>query len=123
MKTLFVTVDPAFPPISGVDLRGWQNVTAAKTLGPVLLVSIGRPGGETPPSGIEIGHIAEMATSEVWRSDFDTTFPAETVAQFRSLSEQFQPDVTVMESLQLTSPRSRGNPHCQGRTRFCMLII
>ena len=28
MKTLFVTVDPAFPPISGAELRAWQNVMA-----------------------------------------------------------------------------------------------
>ena len=101
MKTLFVTVDPAFPPISGVDLRSWQNVTAASELGPVLLLSIGRPGPEIPPPGIEIGHIAGMDTSEVWRGDFDVVFSAEAITQFRSISAQFQPDVTVLESLPL----------------------
>ena len=44
MRTLFVTVDPAFPPTSGAELRSWQNVKAASELGPVLLLSIGRPG-------------------------------------------------------------------------------
>jgi hypothetical protein len=39
MKTLFVSVDPAFPPVSGADLRNWQNVIAASELGPVSFAS------------------------------------------------------------------------------------
>ncbi len=114
MKTLFVTVDPAFPPISGVDLRSWQKVTAASELGPVLLVSIGRPRPGIPPTGIKIGHIAGMDTSEVWRKDFDVVFSAETIAQFRSISAQFQPDVTVLESLPLCNLTPVARESAQG---------
>lgn len=37
MRTLFVTVDPAHPPVSGADLRSWQNALAASALGEVTL--------------------------------------------------------------------------------------
>ena len=114
MNTLFVTVDPAYPPISGVDLRSWQNVTAASELGLVLLASIGRPGPEIPPAGIEIGHIAGTDTSEVWRRDFDVQFSPETIAQFRAISERFQPDVTVLESLPLCGLAAVAREFSQG---------
>jgi glycosyltransferase involved in cell wall biosynthesis len=113
MKTLFVTVDPAFPPISGVDLRSWQNVSAASELGPVQLVSIGRPGPEIPPAGINIGHIAGIETSEVWNSDFDVIFPVAAIEQFRAICAQFQPDVTVLESLPLSNLASVARPYTQ----------
>jgi glycosyltransferase involved in cell wall biosynthesis len=101
MKTLFVTVDPAFPPTTGYDLRNWQNVTAASELGPVLLVSIGRPRPEIPPTGIKIEQIIGMHTSKVWGSDFDVMFSAEMIERFRSVCAQFQPNVIVLESLAL----------------------
>jgi glycosyltransferase involved in cell wall biosynthesis len=103
MRTLFVTVDPAFPPTSGAELRAWQNVKAASELGPVLLVSIGPLGPGIPPPGIEIGRIRGMEVSDVWRSDFDVTFSAEMIEQFRSAAANFQPDVIVLESLPLTN--------------------
>jgi glycosyltransferase involved in cell wall biosynthesis len=103
MKTLFVTVDPVFPPISGADLRSWQNVAAARELGPVLLLSIGRPGTDIPPSGIQMAQIGDMDASEVWRADFDVKFSARTAQQLRSVSAQFKPDVIVLESLPLTN--------------------
>jgi glycosyltransferase involved in cell wall biosynthesis len=103
MKTLFVTVDPVFPPISGADLRSWQNVAAARELGPVLLLSIGRPAPDIPPSGIKVAQIGDMDASEVWRADFDVKFSAETTEQFRSVSAQFKPDVVVLESLPLAN--------------------
>jgi glycosyltransferase involved in cell wall biosynthesis len=103
MRTLFATVDPAFPPISGVDLRAWQNAEAASELGPVLLASIGSPGPGIPPAGIEIRHITGMKTSEVWRSDFDVTFSVEMIEHFCSMAANFRPDAIVLESLPLTN--------------------
>ena len=103
MRTLFVTVDPAFPPISGADLRSWQNVKAASDLGPVLLLSIDPPGPGVAPPGIEIGHITGMSASDIWRSDFDVVYSAETIGQLCSIAANFQPDVIVFESLPLTN--------------------
>jgi glycosyltransferase involved in cell wall biosynthesis len=42
-----------------------------------------------------------MEPLEIWSSDFDVTFPAEVIRQFRSLCLQFRPDVIVLESLPL----------------------
>jgi len=103
MKTLFVTVDAAFPPISGADLRSWQNARAASVLGPVLLLSIGPPRPEIPPSGIKIDRLSGMEPSAVWRNDFDVTYSAEVVNRLRSVAADFQPDVIVLESLPLTN--------------------
>lgn len=103
MKTLFVTVDPAFPPTSGADLRIWQHVTSASELGPVVLASIGRPQTDVAPFGIQIRHLSGMDTLEVWSSDFDVVFPAEVISLFRSLCMQFRPDVIVLESLPVFS--------------------
>jgi len=103
MRTLFVTVDPAFPPTSGGELRTWQNVEAASECGPVLLLSIGRPAPRNPPPGIAIGQISGMDASEVWRSDFDVTYPAEIIEQFCLAAANFRPDVIVLESLPLAN--------------------
>jgi glycosyltransferase involved in cell wall biosynthesis len=103
MRTLFVTVDPAFPPISGADLRSWQNALAASELGPVLLLSLGQSGPHSPPSGIAIEYIAGMDPSHIWGSDFDVRFPARAIEQFRSICARFQPDVIVLESLPLAN--------------------
>jgi glycosyltransferase involved in cell wall biosynthesis len=103
MRTLFATVDPAFPPTSGAELRSWQNVKAASELGPVLLLSIGPPKPGIALPGIEVGHIAGMDAAEVFRSDFDVTFSAATIDQFRSAAANFQPDAIVLESLPLAN--------------------
>jgi len=103
MRTIFVTVDPAFPPVSGAELRAWQNVKAASELGQVLLLSFGRPKPHSPPPGIAVGHIRGMHPADIWRSDFDVTYPNETLADFRAIAESFKPDVVVLESLPLAN--------------------
>jgi glycosyltransferase involved in cell wall biosynthesis len=99
MKTIFVTVDPAFPPVSGADLRSWQNVLAASEIGPTLLLSIGRPSFAIPPPSVQIEHLEGMNPADIWRSEFDVAFSAETVERFCLFCAQFQPDVVVLESL------------------------
>ena len=99
MKILIVTVDPAFPAISGADLRSWQNVQAASDLGDVLLVSIVPPGPEIPSPGIATAHLAGVDTSVIWTSDFDIVFSAESIDRFQLLAARFQPDVIILESL------------------------
>jgi glycosyltransferase involved in cell wall biosynthesis len=103
MKTLFVTVDACFPPVSGADLRNWQNVVAASRLGPVLLASLSPPGAERPACGIQIAGFSEMNVETVWGSEFDVKFSAPTLARFRSLCATFQPDAIVLESLPLAN--------------------
>jgi len=44
-----------------------------------------------------------MDASDVWRSDFDVTFSADTIEQFRSAAANFRPDVIVLESLPLSN--------------------
>ena len=41
LRTLFITVDPPYPPASGAPLRNWQNVRLAATAGPVAVLSLG----------------------------------------------------------------------------------
>ena len=103
MKTLFVTGDPAFPPISGVDLRIWQNARAAAELGPVMLASIDIPRSAVPPPGVQIRHISGMDIFEVWAADFDAIFSTRTREQLRSTCAEFQPDIIVLESLPLVN--------------------
>jgi glycosyltransferase involved in cell wall biosynthesis len=96
MKTLFATVWPAFPPISGADLRTWQSAKAASELGPVLLASTVRPQPEVPPPGVEIRHICG------WKnSDFELIFSPDAIEQFKALCSDFRPDVIILESLHL----------------------
>jgi glycosyltransferase involved in cell wall biosynthesis len=101
MKTFFASVDPAFPAVSGADLRTWQNASVASEIGPVVLASIGVPQARAAPAGIQIEHIPGMETSDVWRADFDVPFPAATVTNFRVLCGQFRPDTIVLSSLPL----------------------
>jgi len=103
MKTLFATVDACFPPVSGADLRNWQNAVAASRLGPVLLASLSPPGAEPRACGIQVAGFSEMNVETVWGSEFDVKFSAPTLARFRSLCATFQPDAIVLESLPLAN--------------------
>jgi glycosyltransferase involved in cell wall biosynthesis len=100
LRTLFATVDPAFPPISGADLRNWQNAWAASRLGPVQLASLLPPNLVCPPDGIEAVSFSDLDRSApVWGADLDIQFPAGTQARLRGLIDSFAPDAIVFESL------------------------
>jgi glycosyltransferase involved in cell wall biosynthesis len=47
MRSLVLTVDPAAPPVSGAELRNWQNAQALAALGSVRLLSF-RPMHRAP---------------------------------------------------------------------------
>jgi glycosyltransferase involved in cell wall biosynthesis len=111
MKTILVTVDPAFPPISGLELRAWQNAKAASELGPVLLLSIGPPGPGTPPPGITIRHLKGMDAFDVWRGDFEVRYQDDLIKHFRSAVLEFKPDIVMLESLPLTNLASVVRPY------------
>jgi hypothetical protein len=111
MRTILVTVDPAFPPISGLELRAWKNAKAASELGPVLLLSIGPPGPGTPPPGITIRHLKGMDAFDVWRGDFEVRYQDDLIKHFRSAVLEFKPDIVMLESLPLTNLASVVRPY------------
>jgi len=95
-----VTVDPAFPPVSGADLRNWQNALAASRLGPVRLASLIGPAQRAAPEGVEIAALSDLDPSApIWGPDLTIHFPPETAALFRKMIDSFAPDAIVFESV------------------------
>jgi glycosyltransferase involved in cell wall biosynthesis len=107
MRSLILTVDPAAPPISGAELRNWQNAKALAALGSVLLLSV-RPIVAPAPTagGIECaslsgGNDASARKVNRRRSSVDLRISE---AQLQSLShhiEAFRPDSALVEGIPL----------------------
>ena len=62
-RTLFLTLDPAWPTISGADLRNWQNAVAASAIGPVATASV-TAAVETPPAPVTAYALTERAARQ-----------------------------------------------------------
>ncbi|MFN0263733.1 glycosyltransferase [Tepidamorphus sp. 3E244] len=55
VRTLILSQDPAWPPVSGADLRHSQKAQALARLGPVMLASVEPLAGVAePPEGVEV---------------------------------------------------------------------
>jgi glycosyltransferase involved in cell wall biosynthesis len=100
-RSLFLTLDPAWPAVSGVDLRNWQNATAAATLGSVALASV-TAAVETPPSAVAIYSLTARPEGSVWRqaptlAQADLLVPTEADDALRRAIADFVPDTLVVE--------------------------
>ena len=106
-RTLVVCHDPAWPPVSGADLRNVQNVAAAASLGPARLVSL-RPHDQNGPAapGFTIASLTQpddpRAASANWPR-FGIEPRISVVALQRLLVEirQFRPDTVIVEGIGL----------------------
>lgn len=103
MRTLFVTIDPCFPPVSGADLRNWQNANAALRYGPVMLVSL-LPAwtSRTAPNGLAIADLsAPEQKRAAWTIDATLDIPKETHLRFVECATSFRADTVILEATAL----------------------
>ncbi len=63
-RSIVITADPAWPPISGGDLRNWQNARALASRGDVLLASIYEHVSPSSPEIPRIRAIGLASTTE-----------------------------------------------------------
>ncbi|WP_421914829.1 glycosyltransferase family 4 protein [Mesorhizobium sp.] len=108
MRTLIVCHDPAFPPVSGADLRNYRNAELAAEYGPVYLVSI-RPRTElSQPLDSRI-HMAaltingEPRTASIgwWRVAGENRISRAALTRLEVLVRTFRPDTIVVEGIPL----------------------
>lgn len=108
MRTLIVCHDPAFPPVSGADLRNYRNAELAAEYGPVCLVSV-RP--RTDPSKpldplihtVALAIEGEPRTSSIgwWRMAGENRISRSALTRLEALVRTFRPDTIVVEGIAL----------------------
>ena len=109
--TLLVTSDAVWPPISGSDLRNWQNVQALATLGDVLAVSINEPRtlvklDDTRIKTLALASAAEAATSPYLTkclTSIDTRIPEVALSRLLAAARDFKPDTIIVAGVPLFS--------------------
>ncbi len=100
-RTLFLTLDPAWPTISGADLRNWQNAVAASAIGPVATASV-TAAVETPPAPVTAYALTDRPPGSVWRqaptaAAADLLVPDEARDGLRRAIDDFAPNAIVVE--------------------------
>lgn len=120
IKTLILTTDPAWPPISGADLRNAQNAVAAAPFGPVMLLSmlpILEPA--EPPAGVEVlSPNVPISTPERQppksRSRFEAWIDQEAISRAVDIARAFAPDTIIVEGIHLDKllPQLRAVVQC-----------
>lgn len=105
-RILFLAAHPAFPAITGADLRNWQNAAAAARLGDVRFVSVlAGPEGAANPAGIDMRHLGGDAASlyrpVAGQSSIDLHIEPRMMSAFAAMLADFRPDTVVVEHLGL----------------------
>lgn len=107
LRTMVLSIDPAWPPVSGADLRNWQNATAAAELGPVHLVSL-KPHGDAPVAvpGFSLASLVRAsdprAASMNWpRSHIEPRIPRFVLQRLLAEIDRFRPDTVIVEGVGL----------------------
>ncbi|RUW56083.1 MULTISPECIES: glycosyltransferase [unclassified Mesorhizobium] len=103
-RTLVVSFDPAFPPVSGADLRNFNNASLAAEFGPVQLASIRPLGDARQPSDSRINAVGLVTDGEPrsaslgwWRIAGENRIPRTALARLRKLMQTFKPDTVIVE--------------------------
>ncbi|WP_214472383.1 glycosyltransferase family 4 protein [Mesorhizobium sp. dw_380] len=103
-RTLIVSYDPAFPAVSGADLRNFRNACLAAEYGPVRLASIMPLGDSSQPSDARIHAIGMTAKGEPrsaslgwWRFAGENRIPRTALVRLRALVQTFKPDTIIVE--------------------------
>ncbi|WP_457939470.1 glycosyltransferase [Mesorhizobium sp. 10J20-29] len=105
-RTLVLTVDPANPPVSGADLRNFQNAVAAAELGQVRLVSVHPLGGAAPVSRVETHSLSvsgEQRGRPVARrtADIEVRLSRRLLERLLDQVRDFRPDTVLVEGIPL----------------------
>ena len=120
-RSLIIASDAVWPPVSGGDLRNWQNANALATLGEVLVTSVREPDEviaiDTPRiRAVALATATENASTPRLakrRTPLDTRIP--TIALKRLLDEiaEFKPDTIVVEGIPLFALMAHVRPLVQ----------
>lgn len=108
-RTLIVSADAAWPPISGGDLRNWQNAQALASLGEVLVASVHAPRAaegleDSRIRTLPLANAAERATQPRLakrRTQLDTRIPQIALPRLLAAAHDFKPDTIVVEGISL----------------------
>jgi hypothetical protein len=88
-SNIIVTVDPAWPPVSGADLRNWNNALASIEFAPTRLISLGAlRAPETEVKGIQLLSLSQAHAGEIYRrppngSAIDISIPPGAIENLR----------------------------------------
>ena len=108
VRTMIITHDPAWPPVSGADLRNYQNAHMALRRGPVVMASINEYGADENPEGVGLVSLTRSGDPKV-RSINPNRFTNEPRISTRALDRlrdsvlTFNPDVVIVEGVFLHS--------------------
>ena len=104
-----VTVDSASAPVSGGDLRNYQNALSARKLGLVRVVSI-RPGGPEPVDhkpGIEFSSVGvpgeKSGSLSSWRCSIEARIPRPCLPRLLEVIRDFRPDTIIVGGIPLVA--------------------
>ena len=107
-RTLILTYDPAWPPVSGADLRNWGNAKAAAQSGPVLLVSVRPHEVSAPPpeadviiASLERAGEGRMPSLARRRTRIEPRISAVALERLLDMAGAFRPDAMVVEGIPL----------------------
>jgi len=106
---MVLTADPAFPPVSGADLRNYQNAQAATHLGHVLLVSVHPADRGAPPDNrMRIQALtrrddAKGQSIRHRRTSVETRIPRVALERLQDFVREFDPDTIVVEGISLVA--------------------
>lgn len=107
-RTLIVSYDPAFPAVSGADLRNFRNAGLAAEYGPVRLASIRPLSDPSKPTDARL-HTVGLTTAEEprsgslgwWRITGENRIPRAALVRLRTLAQTFKPDTIIVEGIGL----------------------
>ena len=118
-RTLVLCHDPAWPPVSGADLRNVQNARSAASLGPAHLVSLRPhdPNGSSSPdftvaslTRSDDGHSASLN----WpRSRIEPRISTTALERLLEDISRFNPDTVIIEGIGLQAFIGPLRPHVQ----------
>ncbi|MES0195695.1 glycosyltransferase family 4 protein [Mesorhizobium sp. M0011] len=105
-RVLVVSHDPAFPPISGADLRNYRNAESAAQFGPVCLVSVLPQATETTDPSIRTEALsikgeARSASIGWWRIRAERRISRVALTRLEALVRDFRPDTVLIEGIGL----------------------
>lgn len=107
-RSLIVTDKPAWPPVSGADLRSWQIATALAELGPVTVASILPLGSTAPPPLQHISVVGLTAAgapqTDVFarkRNYIDCRIPETAVTRLLRIAQEQRPSSIIVEGINL----------------------
>lgn len=107
-RTMIITHDPAYPTISGADLRNYQNAKFAKRLGAVAIVSIRESDVRNSPEEIRL-HSLSKKNDPKTRSVNRSRLPHEPrlsilmIERLCDFIDEFKPTSIILEGIYLHS--------------------